>query len=397
MNVQTLQRQVHAALQRTLQMDTAIVACVVLLALVGFVAMSSASMEYAQQNYNNAFHHVIRQGIYLCIATGFALLVYQIPPASLEKHGWWLLLLGMGLLCLVLLVGREVNGSQRWLSIGPVNLQVSEFVKLFVVIYMAGYLVRRRDEVRTNWTGFLKPMAVMVILVMLLLAEPDFGAAVVMMGAVMGMLFLGGARLWQFIALAAVCILAAVFMVKTSEYRMLRLMAFTDPWAHQYGSGYQLVQALIAFGRGEWVGVGLGNSIQKLSYLPEAHTDFVFAILAEEMGAVGAIAVLVAFAMLIGRMLMVAREAELAGRLFNAYMCYGASFLLAFQVFINVGVNAGILPTKGLTLPFFSYGGSSLIACMALIALVARVAQDNTVADSGTAQRSKKQRKGVKA
>jgi cell division protein FtsW len=222
-------------------------------------------------------------------------------------------------------------------------------------------------------SGFLKPLAVMALLIVLLLAEPDFGAAVVMMGAVMGMLFLGGARLWQFMMLASVCVLAAALMVMTSEYRMDRLLAYTNPWEHQFGISYQLVQALIAFGRGEWLGVGLGNSVQKLSYLPEAHTDFVFAILAEEMGAIGVLLVLALFALLVGRMLRVARNAERTGFCFGAYLSYGAALLIAIQVFINVGVNTGLLPTKGLTLPFFSYGGSSLITCVMLVALVARV------------------------
>jgi cell division protein FtsW len=221
--------------------------------------------------------------------------------------------------------------------------------------------------------GFIKPMLVMAFLIVLLLAEPDFGAAVVMTASVMGMLFLGGARLWQFLALSAVSLAAAATMVMTSEYRMKRLLSYTDPWANQFDGGYQLVQSLIAFGRGEWFGVGLGNSVQKLSYLPEAHTDFVVAILAEELGAVGVLLVLMLFSVLVGRMLWIARHSQAAGLLFGAYVAFGAAFLIAFQVFINLGVNTGLLPTKGLTLPFFSYGGSSLISCVVLVALVARV------------------------
>ena len=345
----------------------------VALLILGFIAMSSASIEYAHIKHDNAFYHIQRHGVYLVIALLAGMVVFHIPTEVLNRHGWWLLLLGIVLLCLVLVFGREVNGSKRWLSVGPLTLQVSEFVKLFVVVYMAGYLVRRRDQVRSNLAGFLKPLAVMALLIVLLLAEPDFGAAVVVMGAVMGMLFLGGARLWQFLALVAVCLLAAGMMVMTSDYRMQRLLAYTNPWEHQFDISYQLVQALIAFGRGEWWGVGLGNSVQKLSYLPEAHTDFVCAILAEEMGAVGVLLVLALFALLVGRMLLVARNAERCGFCFGAYLSYGVALLIALQVFINVGVNTGILPTKGLTLPFFSYGGSSLIASVMLIALVARV------------------------
>jgi cell division protein FtsW len=353
--------------------DTLLCAALIALLITGFVAMSSASIEFARTQYDNPFYHIQRHGFYLVLALMGGIAVFHVPTATLDRHGWWLLLLGVALLCLVLIVGREVNGSKRWLAVGPFTLQVSEFVKLFVIIYMAGYLVRRRDEVRSNLAGFLKPLVVMAILIMLLLAEPDFGAAVVIMGAVMGMLFLGGARLWQFMTLTAVALLAAGAMVATSDYRMERLLAYTNPWEHQYGISYQLVQALIAFGRGEWFGVGLGNSVQKLSYLPEAHTDFVFAILAEEMGAVGVLIVLALFTTLVGRMLQVARRAERQGFCFGAYLSYGAALLIALQVFINVGVNTGLLPTKGLTLPFFSYGGSSLITCVVLVALVARV------------------------
>jgi cell division protein FtsW len=353
--------------------DRLLASALVALLVLGFIAMSSASIEFARNEYHNAFHHIQRHGIYLVVALLAGVATFHIPSAALNRHGWWLLLLGIALLILVLLVGREVNGSKRWLAVGPFTLQVSEFVKLFVLVYMAGYLVRRRDQVRSNMSGFLKPLAVMALLIVLLLAEPDFGAAVVMMGAVMGMLFLGGARLWQFMMLASVCVLAAALMVMTSEYRMDRLLAYTNPWEHQFGISYQLVQALIAFGRGEWLGVGLGNSVQKLSYLPEAHTDFVFAILAEEMGAIGVLLVLALFALLVGRMLRVARNAERTGFCFGAYLSYGAALLIAIQVFINVGVNTGLLPTKGLTLPFFSYGGSSLITCVMLVALVARV------------------------
>jgi cell division protein FtsW len=371
--------------------DMLLAGALVALLMLGFVAMGSASIEYAQNHYNNAFHHIQRHGVYLVLALLAGAFTFSIPTEALRHHGWWLLLLGIALLCLVLVVGREVNGSKRWLAIGPLTLQVSEFVKLFVVVYMAGYLVRRSDQVRSNLAGFLKPLAVMALLIVLLLAEPDFGAAVVMMGAVMGMLFLGGARLWQFLTLAAVCVGAAVLMVMTSAYRMQRLLAYTNPWENQFDISYQLVQALIAFGRGEWFGVGLGNSVQKLSYLPEAHTDFVFAILAEEMGAVGVLLVLGLFAVLVGRMMLVARNAERHGFSFGAYLSYGAALLIALQVFINVGVNTGILPTKGLTLPFFSYGGSSLISCVMLVALVAKVeltvrdqraAADNEARDS---------------
>jgi len=345
------------------------------LTLCGLVAMGSASMEYAEVTFGSAFYHLVRQLVYLAIALAGATFILLVPLARLEQLSALLLLAGMALLALVLVptIGREINGSQRWLVLGPLRLQPSELVKVAMVVYIAGYLVRRSEEVRKQWSGFLKPMVVMAVIVVLLLAEPDFGAVVVIGGVVMAMLFLGGARLSQFIALGSVCVVAGAGMVLTSEYRMRRIVAFTDPWADQYSSGYHLVQSLIAFGRGELFGVGLGNSVQKLLYLPEAHTDFVFAIWAEEQGAVGAMIVIALFAALVGRMLQVGKRSHEAGRHFGGYIAYGAALLIAFQVFINIGVNAGLLPTKGLTLPFFSYGGSSLIGLMALMALVLRV------------------------
>lgn len=355
--------------------DATLMICLLALLMLGYVAMGSASIEFADSHYGNPFHHIIRHGVYLVIALTLGLVVYQLPTTLLRDNGGWLLLLSFVLLAMVLLFGKEVNGSKRWLALGPLTLQVSELVKLFVLLYVAGYLVRKQDEVRTHWVGFIKPMLVMAVLIVLLLAEPDFGAAVVMTASVMGMLFLGGARLWQFVALSGVSLASAAAMVMTSEYRMKRLLSYTDPWANQFDGGYQLVQSLIAFGRGEWFGVGLGNSVQKLSYLPEAHTDFVVAILAEELGAVGVLLVISLFSVLVGRMLWIAFRSQSAGVLFGAYVAYGAAFLIAFQVFINLGVNTGLLPTKGLTLPFFSYGGSSLISCVVLVVLVARAKQ----------------------
>jgi cell division protein FtsW len=359
----------------TVSIDQVLIALIGVLALIGFIAMSSASMEYAFEHYGDSFYHVIRHSVYLIMATVVGIVSYKFPLALLERHGWMLLPAGLALLVLVLIpgIGKEVNGSQRWISVGPLTLQVSELAKLFVVIYIAGYLVRREHEIRRQWSGFLKPMFMMAIFIALLLAEPDFGAAVVMMGAVMVMIFLGGVRLSQFMALLIVCGGSAYMMVITSPYRMRRMTAFTDPWADQFNSGYQLVQSLIAFGRGEIFGVGLGNSVQKLFYLPEAHTDFVYAILAEEWGAFGAIVVIGLFAALIGRILVVARKAELADQRFGAYIAYGIAMLIAGQVFINIGVNTGLLPTKGLTLPLFSYGGSSLLVCFAMFALVLRI------------------------
>lgn len=270
-------------------------------------------------------------------------------------------------------IGREVNGAKRWIGFGLFNLQPSELAKLFTVVFIAGYLVRRQDEVREKLSGFLKPMLVLGPMAVLLLAEPDFGATVVLVGSCIAMLFLGGINLVRFIPLAA-CVLVLGAIVMTSQaYRLERLTNFVDPWADQYGAGYQLSQALIAFGRGEWLGVGLGNSIQKQFYLPEAHTDFVFAVLAEELGMVGALITVGLFVFVAVRALYIGLWAEKAKQFFAAYVAYGIAIQWIGQVLINIGVNVGLLPTKGLTLPFLSYGGSSLIICCVSLAMLLRI------------------------
>lgn len=345
------------------------------LVAIGFLAMSSASVDYSAQTYGNPFFHVYRYLFHLALALLGAAVVYRVPMATWQRTGWLWLLVGLAALMLVLIpgIGRSVNGARRWVALGPLTLQVSEFMKVCVILYLAGYLVRRHEEVRSRWSGFVKPMAVVFIITLLLMLEPDFGATVVTVGTAFGLLFLAGVRLWQFLLVILSCAAAFALLVVVEPYRMKRLTAFTDPWADQYDTGYQLTQSLIAFGRGEWFGVGLGNSIQKLFYLPEAHTDFVFAIWAEEFGALGAMLVMALFALLVGSVFRIGRRAERAGQLFNAFVAYGAALVLSAQIFINIGVNIGLLPTKGLTLPFLSYGGSSLIVCLGLLALVMRV------------------------
>lgn len=342
---------------------------------VGLVAMGSASVEYAVKMYGNAFAFVQRYLFHLTLGVLVAIAAYRMPMSFWQRTGWIWLCIGLALLAIVLIpgVGRKVNGARRWLSLGPLTLQVSEFVKIFVIVYLAGYLVRRHDEVRNQWSGFIKPMAVVFIVTLLLMLEPDFGATVVTASTAFGLVFLAGVKLGQFLLVILSCAAAFALLIATSDYRRARILEFTNPWANQFDSGYQLVQSLIAFGRGEVFGVGLGNSVQKLSYLPEAHTDFVFAIWAEEFGLIGALFVLGLFALVIGSAFRIGRRAEKMGNLFSAFVVYGAALLLSAQVFINIGVNAGLLPTKGLTLPFLSYGGSSLIECLVLIALILRV------------------------
>ncbi|MGJ8686520.1 MAG: putative lipid II flippase FtsW [Spongiibacteraceae bacterium] len=350
----------------------------VALLVIGFIAMSSASVEHAASRYGDAFYFAKRYLLHLTVASSFGVVMYLTPINVWERTGWIWLFIGFLLLALVLVpgIGREVNGSRRWLPFGPLTLQASEFVKLFVIFYLAGYLVRRREEVRERWSGFVKPMAVLFAVTLLLMLEPDFGATVVTAGTAFAMIFLGGVKLGQFLLVILSCVAAAVAMVIFEPYRMKRLTAFTDPWADQFNSGYQLTQSLIAFGRGELSGVGLGNSVQKMFYLPEAHTDFVYAIFAEEFGFLGSMLVLGLFVGLIARILMIGRQAEIMAKQFHAYVAYGIAVVISGQAFINMGVNTGLLPTKGLTLPFLSYGGSSLIVCLGMVALVARIARE---------------------
>lgn len=348
------------------------------LVLLGFgvIMVASASMDISYSLYQDSFYFLKRHLVYLVLGLISAVLLYRTPLDVLQRSGGVLFIIGLVLLLLVLIpgIGRKVNGSSRWLHLGPVTLQASELVKFFVLIYLSGYLVRKQAEVRQFWIGFLKPLALLLVLLVLLLMEPDFGSAVVVTATVMGMIFLSGAKLGQFLLLAAVFLVSAVFLVVLEPYRWQRFIAFTDPWADQYNSGYQLSQSLIAFGRGEWFGVGLGESVQKLFYLPEAHTDFVFAVLAEELGLFGVWIVIITMTILVLASFNLGRKAAEAGYDYGAYLCYGAGLWLGLQSAINIGVNMGLLPTKGLTLPLVSYGGTSLIISLMLIALLMRIA-----------------------
>lgn len=348
--------------------------CFALLGL-GLVMITSASSEVATATTGNTLYYTIRHLVYVLmglIAGAFTLLI---PMQKWQELSGKLLLGSVGLLILVLIpgIGREVNGAMRWIGFGFFNIQPSELAKLFAVIYLASYLDRRQDEVRYQWWGFLKPFLVLLPMAFLLLQEPDFGATVVMMGAAVGMLFLGGVGLFRFGLMVALAVAAVFILVQTQSYRLKRLTTFTDPWADQYGAGYQLTQALIAFGRGEWLGVGLGNSVQKQFYLPEAHTDFVFSVLAEELGVLGAMLTVILFAFVGIRALYLGLQAERAKQFFGAYVAWGLSFLWIGQFLINIGVNTGLLPTKGLTLPFLSYGGSSLVVTCASMAILLRI------------------------
>ncbi|WP_213875689.1 putative lipid II flippase FtsW [Pseudomonas sp. dw_358] len=355
--------------------------CLALLGL-GLVMITSASSEVAAAQSGNSLYMMTRHLIYLVLGIGACGVTLMIPVATWQRLGWWMLMGAFGLLVAVLVpgVGREVNGSMRWIGFSFFNVQPSEIAKVFVVIFLAGYLIRRQTEVRETWMGFFKPFVVLLPMAFLLLMEPDFGATVVMMGAAAAMLFLGGVGLFRFGLMVVLAVGAVFLLVQAQPYRMARLITFTDPWADQFGSGYQLTQALIAFGRGQWLGVGLGNSVQKQFYLPEAHTDFVFSVLAEELGVVGSLCTVALFVFVCIRGMYIGLWAEKAKQFFAAYVAYGLSFLWIGQFLINIGVNVGLLPTKGLTLPFLSYGGSSLVICCACLGLLLRIEWESRAA-----------------
>jgi cell division protein FtsW len=359
-------------------LDRSLVLATLAIISIGLVMISSASISFAEHNYGDGFFYLKRHLIFLVMALTVAIVFLSVPSRIWYRYGVPLLLLTLLMLLAVLIpgIGRKVNGSQRWIPVGSINLQVSELAKFAVILFMAGYLERHQRQLRVQWQGFMKPVTVLGVMIFLLLLEPDFGSAVVMSGTVLGMLFIAGVRLWQFSALLVLGVSGLVGIALMSPYRVQRLVTFLDPWADQYNTGYQLTQSLIAYGRGEWLGVGLGNSVQKLFYLPEAHTDFIFAIYAEEFGLLGVAVVIGLFILLVSRILYVAKKALHRQDWFAAYSCFGIAMMLAGQAFINIGVTSGLLPTKGLTLPFISYGGSSLLVCSMMVALVLRISRE---------------------
>ena len=344
---------------------------------VGLIAIASASVEYGDFYFGNPWHHTQRHAFYLIIGLAAGGVAYMCPTASLKKVSPGLLFLAFVFLILVLMpgIGREVNGAQRWLSLGLVTMQPSEFAKLALLLYTAGYLVRQEEAVRQHWIGLAKLIAILGVVAFLLLLQPDFGATVIAIGMTVGMMFLAGARLLYVVMMVTAVAVAFTVLVISAPYRLQRLTAYQDPWADPYGSGFQLVQSLIAFGQGEWWGVGLGNSVQKLFYLPEAHTDFVFSIWAEETGLVGAMAVIALFSLLVARILQTGWRVAAQRQRFDAYVCFGVALMFSGQAFVNMGASSGLLPTKGLTLPFISYGGSSLVVSCVLLGIVLRIAQ----------------------
>jgi cell division protein FtsW len=349
------------------------------LLIIGLMMVASSSVMISTKYYHQPFHFLIRQACYLFAGLMLALIVVRTDSSFWEKMSMPMLMVCLILLMAVLIpgIGKIVNGSRRWLAFGPIGIQVSEVTKLVMIFYLSGYLVRQQEAVSESIFGFIKPMLVLGVVSFLLLLEPDFGATVVISGTVMAMLFLAGVKLRYYFGLMLLVLTALALLAVSSPYRVARLTAFLDPWADQYNSGYQLTQSLIAFGRGGWFGSGLGESIQKLLYLPEAHTDFLFAVLAEELGLFGILVVITLYSILVIRGLNIGYTAYVQERLFASFTAYGLTFWLALQAAINMGVNAGLLPTKGLTLPLLSYGGASMVINCIVIALLLRIDHEN--------------------
>lgn len=348
------------------------VSCIVVL---GLIMVASSSIVISEKYFSYPLHYLFRQSIYMFLGIGIAVFILRLETQFWLKISGYLLVFTILLLALVLIpgIGRSVNGSYRWIGMGPIGFQVSELAKLSVVIYMAGFLSRKHKEVQTQLSGFIKPLVVLGIIGILLLKEPDFGAAVVITLTVLSMIFLAGVKLWQFIGLFIAAGVGIVTLAISSPYRLSRLTSFLNPWQNQFDGGYQLTQSLIAFGRGGITGVGLGESVQKLFYLPEAHTDFLLAVLGEELGLLGVLGVITLYGIVCWRGLSIARFAEYQKQMFSAFLAYGLTLWITLQAMINIGVNIGLLPTKGLTLPLMSSGGSSMLVSFIAIALLLRI------------------------
>lgn len=343
------------------------------LAIIGFVMVTSASMPIGQRLAEDPFLFAKRDALYLGLAFGLSLVTLRIPMAVWQRYSNAMLLLSIVLLLVVLVVGSSVNGASRWIALGPLRIQPAELSKLSLFCYLASYLVRKVEEVRSNFWGFCKPMGVMVVLAVLLLAQPDLGTVVVLFITTLAMLFLAGAKMWQFLAIIGSGVFAVGLLIVAEPYRMRRVTSFWNPWADPFGSGYQLTQSLMAFGRGEFWGQGLGNSVQKLEYLPEAHTDFIFSILGEELGYIGVVLALLMVFFVAFRAMSIGRRALEIDQRFSGFLACSIGVWFSFQALVNVGAAAGMLPTKGLTLPLISYGGSSLIIMSTAIVLLLRI------------------------
>jgi cell division protein FtsW len=362
--------------------DQGLVWTAVMLLAIGLVMVYSSSIAIAEATRASGYqptYFLSRHALFIAVGLAAAVVTFQIPLRLWQQSALALFLIGVGLLVVVLMpgIGREVNGSQRWISLHFVTVQPSELMKLFVVLYAADYTVRKVAHIDSFRRAFLPMLIVMLVVGGLLLREPDFGAFVVITVIAMGILFLGGMNWKVFAGLFALLLVGFVLLIIASPYRLQRVIGFMDPWADPYGKGYQLSHALIAFGRGEWLGVGLGASVEKLFYLPEAHTDFLLAVIAEELGFVGVAAIIAAFAWIVTRAFMIGRRAAMLERYFAALVAQGIGLWIGVQAIINIGVNTGMLPTKGLTLPLVSFGGTALVMACCAIGVLLRVDWEN--------------------
>lgn len=353
--------------------DRQLVWIALLLMITGLVIVTSASVPVATRLTGIPFYFALRHAFFLVCSLVIMAAVVQIPLSRWKQFSVPMLFLSIVLLIIVLLIGRSVNGAARWIPLGIFNLQPAEVAKLSLFIFLAGYLVRQYSQVRASFVGFIKPLAVLGVLAFLLLMQPDLGSFVVMFVTTVGMLFIAGAKLWQFLVMISGALLGIGLLIVFEPYRLRRVTSFLDPWEDPFGSGYQLTQSLMAFGRGELTGQGLGNSIQKLEYLPEAHTDFVFAVLGEELGLIGVTVVLLLIFALVFKALLIGRKCLQSGQLFGGFLACGFSFWFAFQTLVNVGAAIGMVPTKGLTLPLISYGGSSLFVMATAVGILLRI------------------------
>ena len=349
------------------------------LACLGFLLVASSSIEVASDRFGQPLSFAVKHVVFLLIASIAGVVAYLIPTRWWYNYATYFLFASIVLLGIILIpgIGLTVKGATRWLSLGIFNLQPSEIAKFTMMLFLASYLVRRLEEVRQKFSGFVKPMAVVGLIAVLLLMEPDYGTLLVLSCAVMGVLLLAGAPFTQYIVFGSALVSGLIVLAVIEPYRFERIETIFNPWADRYGAGYQITQALLAFGRGGLFGMGLGNSVQKLFYLPEAHTDFVFAILAEELGLIGALFTVSVMTYMVWRGLLIGRRAELGGRPFAAYLTYGLVLLIALQILINLAVNIGLAPTTGLTLPLLSYGGSSLVMTAVSLGVIARISADN--------------------
>ncbi len=344
------------------------------LMLTGLVMVTSASFPVSSRLTDQPFYFMFRHATFIVLALGTSAMVLQVPLKEWLQRSHYLLWISFALLIIVLLAGKSVNGAARWIPLGLFNLQPAEVAKLSLFIFMSGYLMRRQDEVRqTFFGGYIKPGLVLGTFAVLLLMQPDLGTVIVMLVTLLGMLFIAGAKLTPFLAMTVLGAGGLWLLIWTSPYRMRRITSFLDPWEDPFGSGYQLTQSLMAFGRGDWFGQGLGNSIQKLEYLPEAHTDFVFAVLAEELGFVGVVLILMLIFSLVLKAVYIGKRAFEEGEMFGGYLAFAIGIWFAFQTLVNVGAASGIIPTKGLTLPLISYGGSSLIIMSVAVSILLRI------------------------